>query len=98
MSENVNVNERYSPNGFNIHREEEDNKNEEVNFSFYGTMFENKNDYYPDYEKYKHQGNGDPSKWDLTNSNVIEDDTINPETFFNSQNYLLNIIEKIKKQ
>lgn len=45
-----------SPNGFNVHRYENDNENvNESEIKIHGTNFDD-NKYYPDYDKYSHQG------------------------------------------
>ena len=45
-----------SPNGFTVHKyNENENVNESVKIRG-TTMFQNKDDYYPDYEKYSNQG------------------------------------------
>jgi hypothetical protein len=57
----------YSPNGFNIHREPYENVNESENVNGFdirvrdASGYQNKDDYYPDYEKYSNQG---PNEWD----------------------------------
>ena len=90
-----------SPNGFIVHREnvnESENKNE---IKVRGTtMFQNKEDYYPDYEKYSNQGNWNQETKESqvklnevkrnaeafgTVINLNEDeDVVDPNTFFNN--------------
>jgi hypothetical protein len=54
-----------STNRFNVHRENvNESENENYNINVRGTtMFQNKDDYYPDYEKYSQQGDGTPADW-----------------------------------
>lgn len=47
--------EENSPNGFTVHRYDNENVNESE-IKIRGTIFQNPDQYYPDYEKYKEQG------------------------------------------
>ncbi len=97
-------NDNYSPNGFNIHRVDE-NINEENKIEIIGADFQDKNEYYPDFnnskidkkiqEKLNNMKEKNESSAVLINSS---EEVMNVDNFFNntSQIYLLyNLSEKI---
>ena len=54
-----------SPNGFTVHRYDNENVNESKNdITIRGSSFDDPEKYYPDYEKYRKQGNVSESTWE----------------------------------
>jgi hypothetical protein len=88
-----------SPNGFNVHNVVNESENENEINVYGSTMFQNKDDYYPDYEKYSEQGIISPElklaqeKLNVAKKendslgtviNTSNDDVVDPNTFFNN--------------